>query len=228
METSRIGPGRLSRRTVLITASVAGLAVWVLSIGIGRRGPTRPMPHALPAPPCRSASPPPPARTCRSISPGSARCRRCSPSASTPRSTASCKRCSSRKASASSRGDVLAKIDPRLYQAALDAAKAHKAQDEAALVAAVEGPRPVPGAGAQERRNPAERRSAAGQGRSDQGLDRRRRRGHRDRADQPRLHQYRGDQRRPHGRAHGRSRATSSMPATRARSRSSRRPSRPP
>jgi len=35
------------------------------------------------------------------------------------------------------RGDVLAKIDPRLYQAALDAAKAHKAQDEAALVAAV-------------------------------------------------------------------------------------------
>jgi len=35
------------------------------------------------------------------------------------------------------RGDVLAKIDPRLYQAALDAAKAHKAQDEAALIAAV-------------------------------------------------------------------------------------------
>jgi multidrug efflux system membrane fusion protein len=34
------------------------------------------------------------------------------------------------------KGDVLAKIDPRLYQAALDAAKAHKAQDEAALVAA--------------------------------------------------------------------------------------------
>jgi multidrug efflux system membrane fusion protein len=35
------------------------------------------------------------------------------------------------------KGDVLAKIDPRLYQAALDAAKAHKAQDEAALTAAV-------------------------------------------------------------------------------------------
>jgi membrane fusion protein, multidrug efflux system len=32
--------------------------------------------------------------------------------------------------------DVLAKIDPRLYQAALDQAKAHKAMDEAALVAA--------------------------------------------------------------------------------------------
>jgi multidrug efflux system membrane fusion protein len=34
------------------------------------------------------------------------------------------------------KGDVLAKIDPRLYQAALDQAKAHKAIDEAALVAA--------------------------------------------------------------------------------------------
>jgi len=35
------------------------------------------------------------------------------------------------------KGDVLAKIDPRLYQAALDQAKAHKAQDEAALIAAL-------------------------------------------------------------------------------------------
>src|SRR6202162_1388754 len=34
------------------------------------------------------------------------------------------------------KGDVLAKIDPRLYQAALDQAKARKAQDVAALVAA--------------------------------------------------------------------------------------------
>jgi multidrug efflux system membrane fusion protein len=34
------------------------------------------------------------------------------------------------------KGDVLAKIDPRLYQAALDQAKAKKAQDEALLVAA--------------------------------------------------------------------------------------------
>ena len=34
------------------------------------------------------------------------------------------------------KGDVLVKIDPRLYQAALDQAKAHKAQDEAALIAA--------------------------------------------------------------------------------------------
>jgi multidrug efflux system membrane fusion protein len=34
------------------------------------------------------------------------------------------------------KGDILAKIDPRLYQAALDQAKARKAQDEATLVAA--------------------------------------------------------------------------------------------
>jgi multidrug efflux system membrane fusion protein len=35
------------------------------------------------------------------------------------------------------KGDLLAKIDPRLYQAALDQARAHKAQDEAQLIAAV-------------------------------------------------------------------------------------------
>ncbi len=35
------------------------------------------------------------------------------------------------------KGDVLAKIDPRLYQAALDQAKARKAMDEATLVAAL-------------------------------------------------------------------------------------------
>jgi multidrug efflux system membrane fusion protein len=34
------------------------------------------------------------------------------------------------------KGDVLAKIDPRLYQAALDQAKARKAQDDASLIAA--------------------------------------------------------------------------------------------
>jgi len=34
------------------------------------------------------------------------------------------------------KGDVLAKIDPRLYQAAFDQAVAHKAQDDAALIAA--------------------------------------------------------------------------------------------
>src|SRR6516162_10215908 len=40
-------------------------------------------------------------------------------------------------ASPTQRGDVLAKIDPRLYQAALDQAKARKAQDQATLIAAM-------------------------------------------------------------------------------------------
>ena len=39
------------------------------------------------------------------------------------------------------KGDVLAKIDPRLFQAALDQAKAKKAQDEAQLIGAAEGSR---------------------------------------------------------------------------------------
>src|SRR5258708_38498609 len=34
------------------------------------------------------------------------------------------------------KGDILAKIDPRLYQAAFDQAKARKAQDQALLVSA--------------------------------------------------------------------------------------------
>ena len=34
------------------------------------------------------------------------------------------------------KGDMLAKIDPRLYQAALDQAKAKRAQDAATLIAA--------------------------------------------------------------------------------------------
>src|SRR5580700_1703014 len=34
------------------------------------------------------------------------------------------------------KGDVLAKIDPRLYQAALDSAKAQKAKDEAQVISA--------------------------------------------------------------------------------------------
>ena len=39
METSRIGPGRLSRRAVLITASVAGLAVLGLFYWYWAQGP---------------------------------------------------------------------------------------------------------------------------------------------------------------------------------------------
>ena len=45
------------------------------------------------------------------------------------------------------KGDVLAKIDPRLYQAALDQAKARKAMDEAALDRRAKGSGAVPDAG---------------------------------------------------------------------------------
>ena len=104
------------------------------------------------------------------------------------------------------KGDVLAKIDPRLFQAALDQAKAKKAQDEAQLVVVPEGPRALPDARRQGLRDPAEPRSAAGQGRHRQGLDRGRRGRDRNRADPARLHRHQGAERRPHGRAPGRSR----------------------
>lgn len=54
------------------------------------------------------------------------------------------------------KGDVLAKIDPRLFQAALDQAKAKRAQDQALLTAA-EKDRAVQGLGAQVHRAAAER-----------------------------------------------------------------------
>ena len=67
------------------------------------------------------------------------------------------------------KGDVLAKIDPRLYQAALDQAKAKRAQDAATLIAAEKDLAP-PGLSAQKLRYPAECRPATGQSRSAQGL----------------------------------------------------------
>ena len=70
------------------------------------------------------------------------------------------------------KGDVLAKIDPRLFQAALDQAKAKKAQDEATLIGLREGPRSLPDARGQGIRYAAEHRSSAGQGRHHQGIDR--------------------------------------------------------
>ena len=101
---------------------------------------------------------------------------------------------------------MLAKIDPRLYQAALDQAKAKKGAGRGAARLGPEGSRALQDAGAQELRDPADRRPAAGQGRSAQGLDRGRRGRDRDRADAARLHHHHGAERRPHRRAPGRSR----------------------
>ena len=49
------------------------------------------------------------------------------------------------------KGDVLAKIDPRLYQAALDQAKARKAMDAATLIAAQKDLGAVPDVGPKKR-----------------------------------------------------------------------------
>ena len=102
------------------------------------------------------------------------------------------------------KGDVLAKIDPRLFQAALDQAKAKKAQDEAQLTSFQKDLDALPDARSQGLRHAAEPRSAAGQGRHRQGLDRGRRSRDRNRADAARLHQHHRAQRRTHGRAPGR------------------------
>ena len=104
------------------------------------------------------------------------------------------------------KGDVLAKIDPRLFQAALDQAKAKKAQDEAQLIAAEKDLERYKTLGAEGLRDPAEHRPAAGQGRPAQGVDPGRRGGDRDRADATRLHHHRRAERRPHRHPPGRSR----------------------
>ena len=84
-------------------------------------------------------------------------------------------------------GDVLAKIDPAPLKAVLDQAVAKKADDQAQLVSAQKDFSAVHDAGDQEFRDPAERRPAASQGRSFQGLDRRRSGRHRGGADPARL-----------------------------------------
>ncbi len=67
------------------------------------------------------------------------------------------------------KGDVLARIDPRLYQAALDQAKAKRMQDAALLISAEKDLAALEDARRAERRDPAARRPAAGAGRSAQG-----------------------------------------------------------
>ncbi len=136
METSRSGTGRLSRRIVLITAccaifAVVGLVYWYWSQG--------PDPvHA--------------ARTARIAVPVSVATasRQDVPIYLTGLGTVQAlftvgihaqvdgklQDVFFKEGQRVKKGDVLAKIDPRLYQAALDQAKARKAQDDAALIAA--------------------------------------------------------------------------------------------
>jgi membrane fusion protein, multidrug efflux system len=137
VETSRIGPGRLSRRTALITASVAGLAVLGLFYWYWSQGPD----PAHAARSARSAVPVSVATASRQDVPiyltGLGTVQALFTVAIHAQVDGKLQEVFFKEGQRVNRGDVLAKIDPRLYQASLDAAKAHKAQDEAALTAAV-------------------------------------------------------------------------------------------
>jgi multidrug efflux system membrane fusion protein len=136
LEPSRSGTGRLSRRVVLSTACCAGLAVIGLIYWYWSQGPDPA--HA--------------ARTTRTAVPVSVvtASRQSVPVYLTGLGTVQAlftvgihaqvdgklQDVFFKEGQRVKKGDVLAKIDPRLYQAALDQAKARKAQDDAALIAA--------------------------------------------------------------------------------------------
>ena len=220
METSRFGPGRMSRRAVLITAGVAGLAVLGLFYWYWSQGPD----PAHAARSARAAVPVSVATASRQDVPiyltGLGTVQALFTVGIHAQVDGKLQEVFFKEGQRVNSGDVLAKIDPRLYQAALDAGQGAQGAGRSGADRRRQRPRPLPDAGAEKRRNPAERRSAAGQGRSDQSVDRRRRRGHRDRADQSRLHRHRGDRATAAWACAWSIPATSSMPATRARSRS--------
>jgi multidrug efflux system membrane fusion protein len=137
VETSRFGPGRMSRRTVLITAGVAGFAALGLFYWYWSQGPD----PAHAGRPARAAVPVSVATASRQDVPvyltGLGTVQALFTVGIHAQVDGKLKEVFFKEGQRVQKGDVLAKIDPRLYQAALDAAKAHKAQDEAALTAAV-------------------------------------------------------------------------------------------
>jgi len=137
VETSRFGPGRMSRRAVLISAGVAGLAVLSLFYWYWSQGPDPA--HAVRS--ARATVPVSVATASRQDVPiyltGLGAVQALFTVGIHAQVDGKLQEVFFKEGQRVTRGDVLAKIDPRLYQAALDAAKAHKAQDEAALVAAV-------------------------------------------------------------------------------------------
>lgn len=137
METSRFGPGRISRRAVLITAGVAGLAVLGLAYWYWSQGPD----PAHAARSTRAAVPVSVATASRQDVPiyltGLGTVQALFTVGIHAQVDGKLKEVFFQEGQRVQKGDVLAKIDPRLYQAALDAAKARKAQDEAALTAAL-------------------------------------------------------------------------------------------
>jgi multidrug efflux system membrane fusion protein len=136
VETSRIGSGRISRRAVLITASAAAIAAVGLLYWYWSQGPDPA--HATRA--ARAAVPVSVATASRQDVPvyltGLGTVQALFTVGIHAQVDGKLKEVFFKEGQRVQKGDVLAKIDPRLYQAALDQAKARKAQDEAALIAA--------------------------------------------------------------------------------------------
>jgi multidrug efflux system membrane fusion protein len=136
VETSRIGSGRISRRAVLITASAAAIAAVGLFYWYWSQGPDPA--HATRA--ARAAVPVSVATASRQDVPvyltGLGTVQALFTVGIHAQVDGKLKEVFFKEGQRVQKGDVLAKIDPRLYQAALDQAKARKAQDEAALIAA--------------------------------------------------------------------------------------------
>src|SRR5258708_1712766 len=127
----------MSRRAVLITASIAGLAVLGLAYWYWSQGPD----PAHAARPVRAAVPVSVATASRQDVPvyltGLGTVQALFTVGIHAQVDGKLKEVFFKEGQRVQKGDVLAKIDPRLYQAALDQAKAHKAQDEATLTAAL-------------------------------------------------------------------------------------------
>jgi multidrug efflux system membrane fusion protein len=138
VETSRIGSGRIiSRRAVLISACVAALAAIGLFYWYWSQGPD----PAHAARSARAAVPVSVATAARQDVPvyltGLGTVQALFTVGIHAQVDGKLKEVFFKEGQRVQKGDVLAKIDPRLYQAALDQAKARKAQDEATLTAAL-------------------------------------------------------------------------------------------
>ena len=136
METSRVDPDRSSRRAVIIAACIAAFAVFGLLYWNWSQGPD----PAHAARPTRAAVPVSIATAARQDVPiyltGLGTVQALFTVAVHAQVDGKLQAVFFKEGQRVQRGDVLAKIDPRLYQAALDQAKARKAQDQAALIAA--------------------------------------------------------------------------------------------
>jgi len=137
VETSRNGPGRMSRRALLTTAFAVAVAAAVLFYWYWSQGPD----PAHAARTSRAAVPVSVANAARQDMPvyltGLGTVQALFTVAIHAQVDGKLQEVFFKEGQRVQRGDVLAKIDPRLYQAALDQAKARKAQDQATLIAAM-------------------------------------------------------------------------------------------